>query len=1331
MILQPTETSKKVPFNPFDGPKIEKVIFCTQSQAEIWIGCKLGGEDANRSYNESVSLVLKGDLDKTALEDAIKQLVKRHESLRAIFSTDGRFMSILEEVPIPLDYTNISQLTDLEKKHEIAQYILADANMTFDLLKGPLLKTGLIRISETEHQLVLTAHHIICDGWSTGIMMEELGALYSSKVSKENIDIPKPITYSDYADEHQAFLTSEEFRKTENFWISQYQSNVPQLDLPTDFPRPKLRSYKSDRLDFPVNSDLLAKFKKIGIRAGCSFVTSLMTAFEVFLCKQTGQNDIVLGLPAAGQAITGKTQLVGHCVNLLPLRSKIDLDKTFSEYLKVRKLSLFDAFDHQQLSFGQLLQKLAIARDPSRVPLVPVVFNIDMGMSNLVSFKDLSFKLRCNPRTYETFEIFLNASGSEDDFILEWQYNSLLFKPETIKQMMTSFEEVLDIIVNDSSATIGEIVKVDASDYAELNNNDASYPQLPLHELLIKQAQNTPLKQALKFGDSEITYGDLEKQVHQVAHYLKMQGVEKGDCVAVLLPRSIELIITLIAIMECGAAYLPLDPNYPSKRLEFMLEDSESKYIITTETFSSPIQLDTKRIYLKDIFSDLSKLPSTPLNEKIDNNQIVYLLYTSGSTGKPKGVTITHKNLVNLLYSVLDKPGIEETDVLISITTVSFDIAMVELFAPLLKGAKLVLTKEETAKDTNLLLNVIKDEAITVMQATPATWQMLLYSGWDEPLPIKAISTGEALPMALAKQLLSRVSELWNMYGPTETTIWSAMKQISKEDDFVTIGRPMANTQLYIVNEENRLVKPGSVGELCIGGDGVAKGYWKRKDLTTEKFITNQFETDSNTVIYRTGDLAKLLPSGDVQCLGRIDHQVKIRGHRIELGEIEEAINTLDKVKASVVLVNEEQLEAYVILNQNEEVSNDIIDNWKNLLREELPKYMVPLDFHFVKDFPLTLNGKIDRNALKNKVSKTKTSVEYTAPRNENEKIVATIWEDCLKLTNIDIFSDFFEIGGHSLIAVKVMSVLEEKLDKRFPLSALITHPTIEELAKYITKDKESVSWNCLVPIKPNGTKTPLYMIHGAEHNVLFVNTIAKHVDPNQPVYGLQAKGLNGEDTPFDTIEDTAAHYISEIKKTNPNGPYNIGGYSFGGIVAFEMAKQLKAQNNLVNPIILLDSYVFPNYYCESPMSKKYARIKYKIEKIIFMTRKMLSSKANFTSRVSLVKKSVNNSYLRLKLGKEKQHNLLHSWPLQLDQMLAAAISKYHIKPLEIEVHLLKVEEDDIFYAHDPKFLGWDILANRGISRHIIPGNHLNMFLDPNDKKLANTIQTILDRSDE
>lgn len=1311
-------------FNPFKGPIVERVIYTTQPQAEIWIACKLGDNDANRAYNESVTLILNGNLNLAALEKAIQNLEERHEALRSVFSTDGRFMTVFKKSVIQIDHKNLTELRESEIHSSIKKYLAAEANYVFDLVKGPLLKVGLLKISETEHHLVLTGHHIVCDGWSIGIMLQELGELYSANVHNTDHHLPEPESFSAYADSQQAYLASNAHTINENYWLDQFRGEVPQLNLPTDFPRPQFRTFKSERLDLPMPIALVDSLKKTGLKSGSSFVTTLLSAFEIFLYTQTNQEDLVLGLPSADQAASGKTQMIGHCVNLLPLRSKVDSTMTFGEYLKKRKPELLDAYDHQKFSFGELLQKLNIARDPSRVPLVPVVFNIDMGMDDGVSFSGLTYTLKSNPRAYETFEIFLNASGSAEHLILEWSYNANLFKPETIKQMMVSFEKIITTIVDNPSITIGDIIKVDASDYSKLNDTAAVYPSLPLHELLMKQAKINPDKIALKFGPKEISYVDLEKQVHQVAHYLKAEGVENGDFVAVSLPRSIELMVTLVAIMECGAAYLPLDPTYPSKRLEFMLEDSEAKFMITTKSFSTNLQSTTKLLLLEEIFSNLSKFPHTPLPEKVDIQNIVYILYTSGSTGKPKGVPITHKNLVNLLFSVLEKPGVKETDVLISITTISFDIAMVELFAPLLIGAKLIITNEETSKDTRLLLDVMRNENITLMQATPATWQMLLYSGWNETLPIRAISTGEALPMVLAKSISLRVNELWNMYGPTETTIWSAMKLISKEDQLITIGSPMANTQLYILDEQYRLVAPGKTGELCIAGDGVAQGYWNRDDLTSEKFINNPFDTDFGSLLYRTGDLAKLLPSGDIHCLGRIDQQVKIRGQRIELEEIEQALDSLNGIQSAVVLLSEDQLIANVILTELGTLNANQVNSWKEILKDQLPAHMIPHQFISVKEFPTTLSGKIDRKALLQNLPTKENALSFTAPVTDSEKVIASIWEECLKIEKIDIFSDFFELGGHSIIGVQVMAKLEKETGNRLPLVALLKHPTVKKLAAYM--DSEFIVWDSLVPLKTEGTKPALYVVHGANHNVLMFNALAQHLDKDQPVYGLQSRGLSGVDEPHDSIDQMAADYISEIVASNPNGPYALGGFSYGGIVAYEMARQLRAQGKEVTIIAQFDTYVYPSYFYKNSFTKKVLSHLFQMGKVVYLSFNMFASKKHFIRRKELLKIQVSGLFLKLKHGKEKQYEMQFNVPYKMEHNHQIATNAYTITPQDLVIDLFRAMEE-INFVHDDKYLGWKKMGLKGIRKHMVPGNHVDMFEEPNVETLAKSLQYVLD----
>lgn len=1319
------DNNNEVTFDPFKGPKIEKVIPITQPQAEIWISCMLGGEDANRAYNESISLVLNGSLDNDALDKAVKQLRQRHEAIRSIFSANGRFMSVLKyENPLPIAKIDLSHLSEVVQNESISEFIKSEADYVFDLVNGPLLKLSLLKTGPSKHNLVITGHHIICDGWSLGTILYELGILYSAAVNNTAPSLPEADSFSAFADELQLFEGSENHHNTVNFWLEKYKNSIPQLNLPIDYPRPEVRTHNSERLDFPLDTQLISEFKKVGLKSGCSFVTSLMAAFEVLLYVQTGQDDIVLGLPAAGQAVTGKQHLIGHCVNVLPLRSHINGEQSFSDYLRLRKQDVFDAYDHQQLSFGELLKELHIQRDPSRVPLIPVVFNIDMGMDSNVNFEGLDFKLLSNPRNFETFEIFLNASGSEDSFVLEWSYNTTLFKPSTIKRMMATFETILERIIDNPNIKLNQIIEVDQSAYDDLNSTSKAYPDQPLHKLLATQSKAHSDKKALKFEDRSITYGDLENQAHQIAHYLNNIGIGPNDCVAVLMPKSIEIVSILMAIMECGATYLPLDSSYPIKRIEFMLEDTNSKCVITTSELAKKLSTEVHLLQFDSMLKKITNFPNTPLNLKINNSTIAYILYTSGSTGKPKGVQVTHKNLVNLLYSFIKTLRLQKSDTFLSITTISFDIAMAELFAPLLVGSTVVITNEETSKDTRLLLDVMNSEDITIMQATPATWQMLLDSGWNFHLPIRTISTGEALPMALAKKILPQVDELWNLYGPTETTIWSAYAQITVEDDIIPIGYPIANTQLYILNEKGTLVEPGKIGELCIAGDGVTNGYLKRPELTAEKFIKNPFDKGFNPKLYKTGDLARLLPDGRVQCLGRIDHQVKIRGKRIELGEIEQALDNLEGVESSVVLLNDDQLVANVISLDVTKNEDDRISEWKIELNNYLPKHMIPQRFNVLKEFPMTINGKIDRKILLKQLSNLSSSSKYISPNTPSEKIVAGIWQEVLGLNSIDVNDDFFEIGGHSIIGVKVMAKLEKDTGIRIPLVGLLKNPTIRSFAAYM--DAEFFTWDSLVPLKPTGTKPPLYIVHGANHQVLIFDALAQFMDADQPVYGLQSRGLNGIDKPHDSIDEMAAEYIKEILVSNPDGPYALAGFSYGGIVAYEMARQLRAQGKEVTILAQFDTYVFPQYYYKSPLIKKVISVLYGIGKVGYLILNMFSNRKNFKRRSELLGLLFKGYYLRLRHGRAKQYEKQFNVPIELLEHHNKATSEYTITPQDLVIDLFRADEE-VNFVHDRDLLGWKKIASKGIRKHMVKGNHVDMFEKPQVKDFSIILQKVLD----
>ena len=1336
-----------VQFDPYNDLEIAHLVPTTESQIEIWLSCLLGGDDACRAFNESITLRFEGMLDKTAMELALRALVLRHDALRSVFSADGKHVCVLKELPVDLLYQDISSEKDFEKKQLIDGYVKQEALHLFNLVHGPLFKTGLLKVSEQEYHLVLTAHHIIWDGWSKGVMVRDLSVLYSAYMQNIFPDLPKAPSFSKYAIDQYQLVKSEKYRKIESFWLDQYKSNIPQLNFPIDFPRPAFRTFKSKRQDYLLDAELGAAVRKLGQKAGCSYVTTLIATFEILLYRLTGQDNIVLGLPAAGQSITDNQHLVGHCVNLLPLRSNPKAELSFLDFLKQRQQSIFEAYEHQQLTFGSLLKKLTIFRDPSRVPIVPVVMNVDMSLTDGDEFYGLRYELIGNPREYENFELFLNINNARKALTLECSYNTQLFKAATIDRMMGEFEQLLKVVVDNPYVRIGDIQLTNNQQIfkklAIWNSTKVDYPRYtPLHKLIALTSATFPDKIALLFNNYSITYKALDQTANQLAWYILKKGIKSGDIVGVALDRSPEMLIVLLAVMKSGVAYLPLDTNYPQDRVAFMLTDSSATMLITSRNYYKRFHSHAPEILIEDVLSETKSYPVQAPDLSFSGDDLAYVLYTSGSTGKPKGVLVEHHSLVNLLYSMITMPGIKSDDVLLAVTTISFDIAGLELYLPLLVGATIVMADTPTARDGRALLDLVKSKQVSIMQATPATWQMMLNADWDDRLPLKVLCGGEALPKDLAEKLIHRCAELWNVYGPTETTIWSTIKKIT-DPETISIGRPINNTQVFILDKFSNPMPEEIVGEIYIGGDGVARGYLNRPELTNEKFVRNPFDHSGRGRLYRTGDLGKFTSDGEVQCLGRADHQIKIRGYRIELGEIEYALHTIADIKESVVEAHEDRpgnqrLVAYVVpktksFNKNvlseqskPRVSKEQIQDWKQAIRRQLPDYMVPENFIILTELPLTPSRKIDRKALpKFILNGIESQIDYVEPRNEMERLVAAIWKEVVGLDKINIYDNFFEIGGHSLSAIQIMNRLEKETGKRLPPAALFKHSSIEKLAKLLPVTSEIESWNSLVLLKAGGNKIPLYIVHGVNSHVLQFHKLAINLDPNQPVYGLQARGINGLDEPLNSIEAMASYYIAEIINKNPDGPFAIAGLSFGGIVAYEMNKQLINMGKQVKFLGLFDTYAFQSNYYDSKLNKLISYLRYRVNNLSFyLTLFAKDPQGVIEYKMIPIKRKINKIFKDKnsnKIGHETTNN-----SSKMQTSYAIASREYRLTPQQVTIELFRAKRRR-YYVKDTKFLGWKPFALNGINVNEIPGEHGTLFNDQNVKEFARILQKSLD----
>ncbi len=1327
-----------VEFDPFAGPELLNLAHPTESQLEIWTSCLIGGDEANCAYNESFSLSFSGILNQDAMLRALQDLANRHEALRSCFSADGKYICIYKELILEINYQDIADRSTEEQQGFIEDQNKQNALTPCNLVTGPLFKTTLIKLANDKYLLTFIAHHIICDGWSIGIMMQDLGKLYNAYINNELPKLPPAPLFSNYAAEQLTFEQTPEYRNTETYWLQQFNGSDHTLNIPTDLPRPTLRTYKSRRDDFSLDSKLASSLKQLAKNNGTSFVTTLLAAFEIFLQRLTGQEEIILGLPAAGQSATGNFGLVGHCVNLLALRSYPKGELSFKSYLKQRTSTVLDAYEHQQYTFGSLLKSLNIARDASRIPLVSVMFNIDMGLDDDVKFDGLQHQLISNPREYENFEIFVNISGRDESLTLEWSYNTRLFKSSTIRNMMDDFEFLLKQLVKNPDVLIGYIPLKNSEELINQlntwNNTLAIYPKdKGLHQLISQQSQESGDQIAIKFANQSLSYKQLNEKANQLAALLINEGVKKGDKVAFVLDRSEQLVVIMLGIMKTGAIYVPVDPQFPLNRINHMLTDSGAALLITSEDYKERYQSSAKELLIDNIWPLLDQYPVTDIEIAVNGDDLIYILYTSGSTGLPKGVQIAHHNLINFLYSMQKAPGITTTDKLLAVTTVSFDISGLELFLPLISGAQVIIANSAEAKDGRALLDIIRKESVTIMQATPYTWRIMIEAGWDSSTPLKVICGGEALPKELAEKINIRAESLWNVYGPTETTIWSTVKQIKADDDIITIGRPIDNTAIYILDKYLNPLPAGLAGEIYIGGDGVAKGYLNQPALTAEKFIIDPFSNTPGNKMYRTGDMGKFLENGEIECLGRIDSQIKIRGYRIETGEIEYYLVNQYNIKEAVVLAQPDsnginKLVAYLVVGDEfkAEFEADQIKGWKMALKTALPDYMVPDNLTIIPAMPLTPNGKIDKKALANKHNKLAESIRlFIAPRTDVEKLVADIWSEFLGIKNIGIYDNFFELGGHSLIAVQVMTRIEKLTGKRLPLATLFENSTVEKLALMLEMDGKSIVWDSLVPIKPSGNKMPLYIVHGAGLNVLLFNTLASGMDADQPVYGLQAKGLNGIDEPLSNIVDIAAHYNAAIMAQNPTGPYALAGYSFGGIIAFEMAKQFEEQGKQVKMLAMFDTYAYRSPYFDPWLTTQIKRGKFFARKLSYN----LTFPNGFVNTMVHTGKVTKRGLTKIfwKLFKDEKQEGFFGYANKIDEMNVLAEKHYKLEARNIAIELFRAE-DRTFYLDDFEYLGWKPYALKGVNVHQIPGGHNSIFKAPNDKIFASILQNCLNK---
>ncbi|ACB52418.1 peptide synthetase [Crocosphaera subtropica ATCC 51142] len=1026
------------------------------AQARLWFLDRL--QPGTAAYNIPVALELKGKLNLLTLKNSLNEIVQRHEILRTIFIgfDDEPKQKIIQSLTLDIPLIDLQELSKEHQEIEIQTNIKTEALRSFNLEKSPLLRSIIFQRDQEDYVLIFTVHHIIADYWSMRVLIQELAAIYEAFSQQKPSPLPSlPIQYADFAVWQRKWLQGEARVKQLEYWREKLRNNPPILQLPTDFPRPPIQTFQGTTEEFFLSLELSNTLKKVSRQAGTTLFMTLLAAFKVLLYRYTGQDDILVGSTVANRNRTEIENLIGLFVNNLVFRTEITSNISFWDFLTQVKEVALGAYAHQDLPFEYLVEVLQPERNLSHNPLFQVMFILHNTPSEKVRLPGLSLNTLSWENQTSRFDLSLDMYETSSGLRGVFEYNTGLFKGTTIKRLIKHFKTLLQEIVNAPEEKISQLNLLTSSEQKELfiqgrREQGAGSREIYIHQLFETQVKKSPNKIAVIFNNESLTYQQLNQKANQLAHYLQRLGVKPETLVGICLDPSLDMVISLLAILKAGGAYLPLDPNYPEQRLDFMIKDSGIDYLIKGSEgdfvlLRSGVRNSESVKYLIDINKvqgEINQEKKTNLDVDINLDNLAYIIYTSGSTGIPKGVQIPHRALSNFLVSMSEKPGLTDDDTLLSVTTLSFDIAALELYLPLIVGAKLVLVPRTVAQDGVTLGQQLESHQVTVMQGTPATWKLLLASGWEGKKDLTIFCGGEALDPSLGQHLQQKSRAVWNLYGPTETTIWSSVYQVTS--DKVRLGKPINNTQFYVLDKDYNQVPIGVPGELYIGGMGVARGYLNRPKLTAERFMaipSTPLERGgkAGSRLYKTGDLVKYGEDGEIEYLGRTDYQLKLRGFRLELGEIETILLTHPQVKEAVVIVKEESLIAYIVSTHTPPL--------KDFLAEKLPSYMIPSRFIELDSLPLTPNGKIDRNALPEIELNHK---DYIAPKTATEEILAGIWANILNLNQVSVEDNFFELGGHSLLATRVMSQVRQVFERELPLRILFEKPTIRSLSNAI-----------------------------------------------------------------------------------------------------------------------------------------------------------------------------------------------------------------------------------------------------------------------------------------
>ncbi len=1297
-------------------------------------------------------------LHRKALHEGLQELIQRHEILRTTFQKreDLPVQVIHAEEVLHLPVVDMQGLSQEERSQQVHRLIQQERQQPFNLAKGPLFRTLLVQLAPEEHVLLMVMHHIISDAWSNKVFFQELTSLYQAFVAGRLSPLqPLPIQYADYAVWQRRWLQGAVMDAQLGYWKRQL-AGASALDLPLDHPRPPMQTFQgaSQRLHLPAA--LSQGLLRLSQQENVTVFMVLLAAFQVLLARYSGQTDICVGTPIANRTRAELEGLIGFFVNTLVLRTDLLGNPSFQQLLtRVREVAL-GAYMHQDVPFEHLVEELQPVRDLSRSPLFQVLLSVQQATEQREVPDELTLETLKIEHATAKFDLTLDLFISEQGLSCVMVYNTDLFDGTTISRMLAHWQILLEGIVSAPETPVEALPLLLPEERRRLliDWNATERPLdagIGLADLLEAQGARTPDAIAVVVDDCCLTYDALSRYAQRVAAHLQQLQVRPSGIVGLCLDRSLELMIGLLGILKAGGAYLPLDPTLPSGRLSWMLEDSGARVVVTRMQWIETMPFSQLQVLC--LPEALNQDEQEPMRKTLfDAEQLAYIIYTSGSTGRPKGVMIRQRSVVNYMQEMQRRLAPQGKMQFATVSTLAADLGNTVIFASLASGGCLHLLPYEVILSGERFAHYGRERCIDVLKIVPSHLQALLVSCPEELRPFLLprrflVFGGESLNwgMVNAVRELGGDCAILNHYGPTETTIGVLVNELEEQaggrepGEKVPLGRPLANTEVYILDRSEQLVPVGVVGELYIGGEGLAQGYLNRADMTAEMFLAHPLSRQGGRRLYRTGDRVRYLPDGMIEYVGRNDQQIKLRGNRIELGEIETVVEQHRQVQRCVVVVQTDALGGQRLVGYV--VGKDVMPSSQELrsyLQGRLPEFMIPSQFVSVQQLPLTPNGKIDRQALP-RVDYSDVQPQHIYPRDALEAQLLSIWREVLGVEQLDITHNFFELGGHSILAVRLMSRIEALVGRELALSMLFQYPTIAEMAVVLRRDASDEKGPVLIPIQPLGSKLPFFCLPPLGGTFFRYYSLAHHLGTDYPFYGLQIPDLDGQGSTYDNLKDLANFYIRAIRARQPQGPYLLGGWSLGGSIAFEMAQQLCQQGHKVALLAIMDSglenlpgvipaHVEPLDRGDLALARMLLQEHYPTT-LVDKEGQQLEPEEQFKLLIEEMKRS---GILTPDIGIEQARRVirvtainLHASQTYIPQIYSGNVVLFRAKE--------GVKEAEAGQSEIPRKYtlsrGWDTLTTGEIKIHVVPGNHSTILDDPQVQTLASLLRDCIDKA--